>query len=438
MFVAKNKVTFKRIGELIQQFDTVIGLFLFKEPTGSKTRIEQFYSLTLPGHALAIVVLMVSTLFVTNFSLISIIYTSATSMIAAMMQFIVRKMIRNKNNFKDMLVWCEDLYDMEKNFPETVLKAAEIHLRAVERRTCKAIKLIRAIIYVAAVMDTIGFAIVQVLLPDEMFPKFSLPMLFYLPFKEQNSYLAWITTVLVQLKVCIDAAAMITYIFGIFFCIVLHVLGYLDIVKETVEHLKQDLLVNIKGFDEDQVMTVKPHSSLQLETLEIINESSTEPDGKLHDNETVLNNSIKIITEMLCNVNSVIGLFSKLYTEFFLLMEISSLSSLFICGLTFTVIHEQYFYAICITFPTALLFCICFINEKFLESLDDIKEAFYDIPWYGLTPKQRKVLLIVMNCDQIQGGFTAAGIHGLSMERFGIVVKAGYSNLLVLKDLVQK
>lgn len=148
--------------------------------------------------------------------------------------------------------------------------------------------------------------------------------------------------------------------------------------------------------------------------------------------------TMKIVTKMLCNVNSVISSFSKLYTELFLLLEITSLGTLFICGLTFTVTRQQYFFAVRVTYPTALLFCICYINEKILERLDDIKESLYDMPWYGLNPKQRKMLMIVMNCDHIQKGFTAAGIHEITLERFGIIVKAGYTNVLVLKDLVMK
>lgn len=405
MLWAKKKTSFTRIRRLIEQFDTVAGLFLFKQLGTTKSKTEKLLMTTWPGHGIALITFAVSTIVITNFALISFILSIATLSIATTLHVTIIGMIRNKGTLKDLLGWCESLYDVEKYFSKRVQKIAEPHLTKLEGQTLKLLKLLSNVMYADAICITIGLATIGMFLPEKIYPKFSLPILLYLPFKKQNTWHAFITTLLIQTKVCIDSASLITFIFGIFFCIVIHTLGFLNIVKEFVQNMKHD--------------------------LQTIN-------GGHKNTEVVYEESIKIITEMLCNVNSVIGSFSKLYTNFFLLLEMSSLCSLFLCGLTFTVVHQQYAFAIGITFPTVLLFLICLTNEMFLERLDDIKEALYDIPWYELAPKQRKILLIVLNCDRIQGGFSAAGIHDLSMERFGIVVRAGYTNMLVLKDLVQK
>ncbi len=81
---------------------------------------------------------------------------------------------------------------------------------------------------------------------------------------------------------------------------------------------------------------------------------------------------------------------------------------------------------------------MCYINEKILEKFEDIKQVLYDLPWFDLAPNERKLLLTLMHCRNIQKGFTAAGIHGLTLERFGIILKAGYTNLLILRDIVRK
>lgn len=226
-------------------------------------------------------------------------------------------------------------------------------------------------------------------------------------------------------KLLIDTASLVNIIFGVFFCTAIHILGYLSIVKEFVRKVKHEELLNLKELNEDE------NSSLQRETLAIISETSI-------NTKTAFEDSLKTITDMLSDVNTLTSAFHEFYTDFFFLLETASLCSLFVCGLTFIVVHEQYVFAIGVLFSVLLLFFICFVNEKILERLSEIKEMLYDIPWYGLTPKQRKMLVMVMNCDHIQGGFSAAGIHDLSMERFGIDLKAGYTNLLVLKDLVQK
>lgn len=76
--------------------------------------------------------------------------------------------------------------------------------------------------------------------------------------------------------------------------------------------------------------------------------------------------------------------------------------------------------------------------EAVLDKIDEIKAALYDLPWYTMDEKDRKMLLIMMQCNLIQPGFMVLHIHPMTIERFCIVIQAGYTNLLILKDLIQK
>ncbi|XP_063698008.1 uncharacterized protein LOC134828948 [Culicoides brevitarsis] len=190
------------------------------------------------------------------------------------------------------------------------------------------------------------------------------------------------------------------------------------------------MLMKIKKTNEDQKGL---KSTLELETLKIINESS-----KIPKKEVSFAEWTQILNDMISDVNSTITYLANLLAFPILTVEFASLASLFISGLIFTVVKQQQLFAIAVNIVSLLLFITCYFNEKFLEKLDDINEALYDLPWYELNLKQRKQLMLLMHCDKIQRGFTAAVIHDLTIERFAIVVKAGYTNLLVLKDLVQK
>lgn len=202
---------------------------------------------------------------------------------------------------------------------------------------------------------------------------------------------------------------MIVQILSIFICILIHILGFFDIIQQAAKKIKQELLTSLNKLNQTQQTSI-----------------------------TSFDENMKILTEMISDVSSVVTKFNNLYSISFLFIEISSLASLFICGLIFIVVRQQYIFAISIILYTVVLYSFCYVNEKILDGFNNIKAELYDIPWYGLPVKQRQVLLITMNCDKIQKGFSVAGIHDLTIERFRIVVKAGYTNLVILKDLVQK
>ncbi|XP_063698009.1 uncharacterized protein LOC134828949 [Culicoides brevitarsis] len=259
-------------------------------------------------------------------------------------------------------------------------------------------------------------------------PKGTVPLPLYFLFENQASWIGFLTAVVAQTSECLDTASLAIYLYAVPLCSFIHILGYLDIILQVIEKMKYEMLMKVKTTDEDGLK-----STLELETLEIINESSEAPQEEVSFDEW-----IKILNDMICDVNSIFNPLENLYSIVLFLLEAASLGALFICGMCLTVLKEQQFFAIGVNVICVLLFISCFLNELMLEKLININEALYDLPWWELNPKQRKQLMLLMHCDKIQRGFTAAGIHNLTIERFGIIVKAGYTNLLVLKDLVQK
>lgn len=86
---------------------------------------------------------------------------------------------------------------------------------------------------------------------------------------------------------------------------------------------------------------------------------------------------------------------------------------------------------------TSFYFLISLVNERIQEKLNNVYEAIYDLPWYDYTVKQRKLFLMVLQCNQLKMDLRAGGLHLISVERFGTVVQNAYSTLLIIKNLLE-
>lgn len=187
MLKPKKKVNFKNIWALIEQADTVMGTFLFKNPSEKITLKEKFFKLTWARHAFFFYFFMVSTLIVTNFALISVILSVSMISISIFVYIVLFTNILKKSEMKDLLYWCENLYDVENKFNTVVQNVAQIHLISMESKTTKLLKWLRIILYVDFIGFSVGTATIGHFLPEHIYSKYSAPIPFYLPFKHQDT-----------------------------------------------------------------------------------------------------------------------------------------------------------------------------------------------------------------------------------------------------------
>lgn len=409
-----EKPTFNNIWKFLKRIDAFAGVFLFKDPSEKKTLLEKYLSYTMKKQAILITVFFISTLYVTNFKLISIVFCASVLTFMASWYISMTTMIYRKKTFLHLIKWCEELYDIERKYHPKIQDIAVKNVVAMEKFCMKLLISLALILYIENVGYSLGFGIICIFLPENLHKKYDPPIPFYLPFKRQDTWLAFGITVFAELMICIDGATFTLYVAGPFFCIWLHIFGYLKTIVDAAQQMKGEMLSKVRFF--------------------VVDENIRGKEGELSFEEW-----IKILTDMISDVSSIFTLATNFYSITCVLVEFASLGAFFMCGLTVIIIHDQYFFGIGITFVTALLYVICHINESILDKFEEIHEIFYDTPWYGFNQKQRKILLIALNCNKIhQQGITAAKIHSLTIERFGVVVKMGYTNLLVLKDLIQK
>ncbi|XP_063704242.1 uncharacterized protein LOC134833740 [Culicoides brevitarsis] len=253
----------------------------------------------------------------------------------------------------------------------------------------------RISIFFQAYGCTAGFTLITAFFPGKIVPKYTLPIPLLLPFEDQHEPVAFWTTAALQTLMIGCGGSLLIYFLGHFLCLILHIFAFLDLIKDSTHEMKQDL-------------------------------KKTPMD------------CIKILTNMICEVNSVVSAINKIFRDIFLDLEIGTLCTFFLSGLVILILKEQYFYAICINIIGFMYFSCCYVNDKILNKFEQIQSAIYDLPWYELEVKHQKMFLILLNCDKINRGFTAGGFHSLSLARFATICHAGYSNFLVLRDLVLK
>ncbi|XP_063704382.1 uncharacterized protein LOC134833845 [Culicoides brevitarsis] len=276
-------------------------------------------------------------------------------------------------------------------------------------------------------MNSVGSATIGCFLPESIFPKYELPIPFLLPFKNQKTWSAFWITVICQTGVCFVFGLFNLFFLDVLCCLFWHIMVMLDIVRDIVMKLNIELKAkNLFGENRELGSRVLDSNTLG----DILAES--------HDESMKFKDWLEIITDLLVDINKTIISLRDLLSEFFLALEFGVFSILLLSGLILVVIKQQQVFAIGVSTGAMLLYLFCFINERILDKFEEVKNELYNIPWYELSPKDRKILLIAMNCDKIQAGFTAMGIHFMDLKRFASIMNLVYSNVLVLKDIIQK
>ncbi|XP_059061480.1 odorant receptor Or1-like [Achroia grisella] len=84
------------------------------------------------------------------------------------------------------------------------------------------------------------------------------------------------------------------------------------------------------------------------------------------------------------------------------------------------------------------VFIYCYQGNQLSHESSDISSAAYLCPWYMMSPKLRRDLLIVMIRSRRIAKITAGGFTTLSLDSFMAIIKASYSLFTLLKQVDEK
>lgn len=125
----------------------------------------------------------------------------------------------------------------------------------------------------------------------------------------------------------------------------------------------------------------------------------------------------------------------NLTTTTLLFTEIICFGCTFGIGMILIVVKNYYYIAIFGMTLNFLFLTFCSINERIKEMIDEVNAAIYDLPWYQLPPKDRRLVLLAMQCNRMNIRFTAAQFHEATFERFITVIREACSNVIILSNL---
>lgn len=430
----KNDESFDDIWEMIRKVIIVAGIFVFPGIT-KNVWLKRALMLNAAISFGIVLILAYGTFELNNYSLISHILVHSILINYVTVLYGCFCIKRNEMKMLEFFNFCANLYKYRETFHRTQYDIVKRQLTWAHKWTVRIIQGAAFVLWVDSTMITLGFAFVGYFLPESIYPKLSAPMPYYYPFKNQKTWPVFLVTLVSQFKCAMDLSSIHLLLLSIFYTISIHIHSHLNIIKQTIELMGKDLQAK---HDQMSHRLVGHEPSIKWKQTLRNGNNMVDVNENPKNDELLLVDWIKQVVDMISQSNQIISSFAEIFTGYFFLFEFSSFGSLFVFGMIMLVLHQQYFFAFGIICASVILFTFCFINEQFLEKFAQISLALYDIPWYILTPKERKIFLIVMTCSEIQKGFKASGIHGVTFERFNKIVQAAYSNVLVLKDLVMK
>lgn len=146
--------------------------------------------------------------------------------------------------------------------------------------------------------------------------------------------------------------------------------------------------------------------------------------------------NLKQVVDIYCEMvqyYNVLAHFSFVPT---LLLELIANGLLLFTWLVVFFMHDLAFAAIVSMGYLLPYIALCWLQEQFVEASRGLANALYDLPWYNMAPKERKVLLQIMVAVGQPKVLRVGPFHVICFEEFGQMLNSVYSYGLFINNLV--
>lgn len=396
---------FDDIWQVIQKLSLTSGLFIYPNVTAKKW-LKQTLILNQPISISLMFIMFIHTAKVTNYSLMSMIFVTIFIINYLTGFYGCYTILKNREHVERILFWCRSLYETKMTFHPIIQDSARKWVAWANKSSMKLIKVLLVILLTDTFCLTLGFAAIGLVLPEFIIPKYEPPLPFYLPFDNQNTLKSFIITTLCQTKCIFDLACVFMIILGSLYIISLHIYAFLNIIEDSI------------GMTGDFTDLYKPNHS---------------KNENCHD----ITEWIQIITELICVAHETISIVNRIFTGWFLLSEFVTFGSFIFFGFIVVGVIDQFSFVVDMSAAALMFISYCYINEKFKDKISKINYDLYSCPWYMFNVKEQKLILIAGNMRHMQTRLVSGGLDRLSFDRFAYIVKAAYSNTLVVKDILK-
>lgn len=416
MTVVQKVEKFQDILKIFKTTDFISGVFLFRDrPNGQWTMTkdwtlrEKIARINFLMYPFVSCILMYGTIYSKRYStLLGLIFVSSRLAIDTTVWTMLFCCVRKREKIGEIFDWCVRMYSAKKTFHSKVQEVAHEKLLNMHQLGRKLLKVFLWSFHFNVFCMVIGITMIGFFLPDNIYPKLSLPLPYFLPFKQQNSWPVYMISLVVQINYSIVSGSQTIVGLAIIYIISLYIVIYLEIIYRSIGLMKTEL---------EQLLTEQTF------------ERQKKPGQEVEQ-------WVPILVQMICDVKEVLDGFNEIFSFFFLLMDYCCCGGVFTFGLLVIVVKQQVIYgSIASLLIVVVFFTLNIISVTIMHKFSQISEAIYDLPWYELEPTERKRLYHMMFCSQYKIGLNSS-LRRLELENFTQVMKAAYVNGLVLKKLV--
>lgn len=230
---------FEDIWKSIVRINSFAGLFTFKE-NEITNRKETFYKWFSCLSYIGINIILINTVYIDRSNLMNFIISSGVLAVSLIIGFSCFSLVRYQRSYLELIDWCRNVYLLDQ-YHALVSPEASSQCEKASKFCNRVINLIFVAFTTDALCITLGFAIVDQLLPYHIFGKYQPPIPFYLPFLEQNNWITFTITLIIQTSGLYILAECYTYLLAIIITISIHFTVYLDLINETIVQMKLNL-----------------------------------------------------------------------------------------------------------------------------------------------------------------------------------------------------
>lgn len=292
---------------------------------------------------------------------------------------------RNKKIYENCLEWCEkfhvewrDHFLIRNRFEDCAVEATKIFRYCGRDLPCV----------------ILGIGLIETTVHSAINGRFEVFFPVYLPFVSDQVLLNRVVSFVNQCFACAVLCAPMLASFGVIFVTVRYAMAAIDAMKI--------LLKTTKFYETDFQATIKAVVDLHCDVIKRL--------------------------DLLINL-------SKIPILFF---EIASYSLLLLIWVIVFFAPSLISMIFAASGEFVIYFLICWMNEQLADAFVDLKLFLYDLKWYDLTPRQRKLLLQIMVAADRPQILQAGPFHMISYESLCSMLNRAYSYGVVINNIVDQ
>ena len=277
------EINFQDTWSLIVRLNSMAGLFSFKE-NSIKTRNQKIYQVYCLATYLLFLFITISGSIMYKYQLIMVFINISMCFVVIIYGLSSFEICRNQVVYDEVFDWCREIYSLNQ-YHQSMHRKVSNQLNRIQKISLRIIKGFTILCISDMFLVVVLLPIVTLFLPEEIYPKYTTPLPTCLPIQNRDNWPVYGLTVFIQITSCFTLAFHFIYTYCVFTTILIHIMGFLDIILETVEEIKCYILVE-RDFDQKKENVV-------LEVLKEIHEETQQ------ENPWSYNDQIKILTDMI-------------------------------------------------------------------------------------------------------------------------------------------